>query len=223
MTAVVGGEWRVVGRSDDRGELLVRSCGGDTMHFVRVGTEQYGGDLQRTVDELRPGARIDATVYPDQSDRPGRFVAVDPIDQVPLSTGRVRRVPALAAPLWSRAKSRAGGEPVAASEPLETPDGYAELHVVERAAAEGGWLAFQFGGGLESLLDSFDHADGEPGEVVALDPVDRPYFVVFTFASDRTETAAQLRERAFAPLGRDETVAAVEVAIADSGLQADVR
>jgi hypothetical protein len=58
--------------------------------------------------------------------------------------------------------------------------------------------------------------------VVALDPVNRPFFLVMSFERADGETAAALRERAFAALEPEEIQALVDRTFADTGISARI-
>lgn len=197
MTAALRGEWRVLGRADDA--LLLRPLDdvevpdAPVRGTVRVGADGYDDAVQAVVDDVRPGYRVEATLYPGRAGNPGRFVAVRVRDDQRLTGGRTDRVPSVAEDLWAAVAD--ADEPTAATQALETPDGHAELLVGPRGADGRGWLAFRFGDGLEGVFESFEHGPGRPAEVIALDVVDRPYYVAFAFAAADGETARELRER----------------------------
>lgn len=205
MTAALRDEWRVLGRSPAGAELLLRPLGDTPVPnaglpgTLRVGTDGYGDGVQSVVDELQPGNRIGAALYPGHDGNAGRLVEVRRLADQRLSGGQTRRVPSVAADLW--AKVADAEDPTAATQALDTPDGHAEVRVGPRGENGVGWLAFRFGEGLEDAFESFEHAPGHPAEVVALDVADQPYYVAFAFERADGKTARELRERAMAEDG----------------------
>jgi hypothetical protein len=199
VTGALRAEWRVLGRSPAGTELLLgplddvavpESPVPDT---VRVGADGYDDAVQRVVDDLRPGNLVEAALYPGRAGNAGRLVEVRLRSDQRLSGGRTRRVPSVAATLWTEVAD--APEPTAATQALDTPDGHAEVLVAPRGEDGAGWLAFRFGEGLEGMLQSFEHGPGRPAEVIALDVVDRPYYVAFAFERADGATARELRER----------------------------
>ncbi|WP_256298620.1 hypothetical protein [Haloarchaeobius salinus] len=197
---VLTGEWRVLGtRSDGRTMLVHPLFETDIPAAVRVGeavavsTGNYGGEMQDVVDELEPGNRVQAGVYPGT---PGRFTTVERTDDQRLVVGfRPTRTPDFAATLWNEAAAgHTGDGPIAASRSLAIPEGIAEVYVAQSTARSEDdlWWAFVGGGGDESFFESFDTAPGRPAEFVAGNPQGSPYFWVVKFAAHDTETARQL-------------------------------
>lgn len=198
MTGALRGEWRVLGRSPTGVELLLRPLSDVTVPAtgyrgtLRVGTDGYGDAVQSVVDDLRPGNRIEAALYPGREGNAGRLVEVRLLDDQRLSGGQTRRVPSVAADLWAEVAD--ADEPTAATQALDTPDGHAELLVGPKGDGVG-WLSFRFGDGLEAVFESFEHAPGRPAEVVALDVADQPYYVAFAFERADGRTAQELLDQ----------------------------
>ncbi|WP_257298976.1 hypothetical protein [Haloarchaeobius sp. FL176] len=197
---VCTGEWRVLGtRSDGRTMLVHPLFETEIPAAVRVGeavavsTTNYGGELQGVVDELDPGNRVRAGVYPGT---PGRFTTVERTDDQRLVLGfRPTRTPDFVVSLWNEAAAgHAGDGPVAASRSLSIPEGTAEVYVAQSAARDEDdlWWAFVGGSVEESFFDSFDTAPGRPAEFVAGNPANVPYFWVVKFSEHDTQTARQL-------------------------------
>jgi hypothetical protein len=204
----VRGEWRVIGRSTDDRELLVRPVGEgpalpDDLGLagcLRVGTDQYGDERDDIVAGLSVGALIDAGVYPGAPSRgtPGRFVELTTIEAPTLTlVHETDRTPSVAVDLWERATTEEDArEPVGASLVVETGDGDAEVHVL-RSSLRGPddvWWQFVAGDGGESPLSGFEHLDGKPADVVAANPTTQPFFYVFAFPTADTAAAGSLRE-----------------------------
>ena len=196
------GEWRVLGRADDA--LLLRALDGQPVPnaslpgTLRVATDGYDDALRAVVDETRSGARVRAALYPGRIGNLGRLVELRILDDTRLTSGRVRSVPRVAADLWPHVAD--ADEPTVATQALDTPDGHAEVLVGPSGDGDG-WLAFRFGEGIEGAFASFEHAPGRPAEVIALDVVDRPYYVAFAFERAEGATARELRERVMAEDG----------------------
>lgn len=203
MSGMQRGEWRVVGRNDERGELLLRPVAGDATvpgdvdvgGCLAVSTNDYGGALQDLVDELRPGNLVRARAYPG---RPGRLVDAELVGEMRLYVGRDSGVPDFVAELWTKAtENRSSDDPIAVSTPLDVGGGSGEVHVVQATAdrEDDLWWSFVSGDGGESIYGSFEHADGVPAEAVAVRPNGLPYFYVLTFDAIDTDAARTLRTR----------------------------
>jgi hypothetical protein len=229
MTAAQRGEWRVVGESDDGRSLLLKPLfDADLPSSVRVGdcavvtTDGYGGHLQGTVDELRPGYLLYGAVYPG---RTGRFVEADVADRMRLWVGHeVDSAPSIAVDLWDRALAEhESGELVAATYPFEVGDSHAELSVLQstNARPDDVWWAFVGGDGGDPVYGRFEFADGRPAEAVAGNPRDRPFFYVMTFERADSRPAEQLRE-SFSQLSMERLDELVSEALAGADLDADV-
>ena len=195
------GTWRVVGRSDARGELLVRPTGEDADvpsdvgvgHTLTVSSREYGGDLQHVVDAVEPGNLLKAGLYPGQ---PGRFVDLDVVDplRLVLVTG-VDRSPDFAVDLWKRAVADEEWDgPVVASMPLDVAEATAEVQVVQSTQHQEDDLWWSFVGGDlgDDVYGSFVHSDGSPAEVVAVNPTNQPFFYVMKFGAVDTAAATEL-------------------------------
>lgn len=197
MTGSLRGEWRVLGRADDA--LLLRALDDQDIPdaplpgTLQVGTDGYDNSLRAVLGDARPGARVEATLYPGCGGNPGRLVDLRIRDETRLTAGRVRSVPRVAADLWPVVAD--AGEPTAATQALDTPDGHAEVLVGPSGDGDS-WIAFRFGEGIEDMFESFEHAPGRPAEVIALDVVDQPYYVAFAFEVADGQTARELLEHA---------------------------
>lgn len=203
----IRGEWRVVGRSSDDHELLVRPVGeGMTVPdesglagCLRVGTAQYGDELDDIVAGVSVGALLDAGIYPGTTGRgtPGRFVELTVLEEPTFTlVHETDRTPSVAADLWERAATTEdASEPFGASMVVETSDGDAEVHVLQSSlrATDDMWWQFVAGDGAESLLGGFEHLDGRPVDVLAAKPTNQPFFYVFAFPAAGTTTARNLR------------------------------
>jgi hypothetical protein len=229
MTATQRGEWRVVGRADDGTAVLLKPLFDAVLpETVRVGdcavvsAVGYGGALEETVEQLRPGYLVSGAVYPGRS---GRFVEAEIVDRMRLRIGHdVESVPGVAVDLWTRAVAeQASDDAVAASLPLDVAGSHAELNVVQSTSVrpDDVWWAFVGGDGGEALYGSFEFADGRPAETVAGNPRDRPFFYVMTFEDLDTRPARQLRE-SFSGLSMAALDELVSEALAGTGLDADV-
>ncbi|MFD2373094.1 hypothetical protein [Haloarchaeobius iranensis] len=225
---VLTGEWRVLGtRSDGRTMLVHPLFETEIPAAVRVGeavavsTTNYGGELQPVVDELEPGNRVEAGVYPGT---PGRFTTVERTDDQRLVLGfRPTRTPDFVVSLWNEAiAGHAGDGPVAASRSLSTPEGTAEVYVAQSVTRgeDDLWWAFVGGSVEESFFDSFDTAPGRPAEFVAGNPAGVPYFWVVKFSERDTQTRRQLAIAA-GLVGQDVDIDAELTELAD-GLGGDV-
>jgi hypothetical protein len=198
----IRGEWRVIGRSTGDRELLVRPVGDgmavpdeiDLAGCLRVGTDQYGDELDDLVADLSVGALIDAGIYPGT---PGRFVELSVVAEPTFTlVHETDKTPSVAADLWDRATAEDDArEPVGASMPVETGDGDAEVHVLQSSlrAPDDMWWQFVAGDGAESLFAGFERLDGEPVDVIAAKPTNQPFFYVFAFPTAGTRTARNLR------------------------------
>ena len=229
MSGTQRGEWRVVGESDDGDKLLLKPLfEADIPESVRVGdcavvsTDGYGGPLQETVDELRPGYLVYGAIYPG---RTGRFVEAEIADRMRLWIGHeVESVPSIAMDLWNRAvEEREEGEMVAATYPFEVGDSHAELNVLQatNVRPDDIWWSFVGGDGGESIYGQFEFADGRPAEAVAGNPQGYPFFYVMTFEASDTRPAKQLRE-SFSGLSMDRLNELVSKAMDGTGIDADV-
>ena len=196
---VLTGEWRVLGtRSDGRTMLVHPLFETEIPASVRVGeavavsTSNYGGEMQDVVDELEPGNRVQAGVYPGT---PGRFTTVERTDDQRLVLGfQPTRTPDFVVTLWNEAVAgHTGDGPIAASRSLSISEGVAEVYVAQSTARSDDdlWWAFVGGGSEESFFESFDTAPGRPAEFVAGNPAG-PYFWVVKLAEHDTGTAGQL-------------------------------
>jgi hypothetical protein len=209
---VLTGEWRVLGTRSDGRTMLVHPlfeteipAAARVGEAVAVSTTNYGGEMQDVVDELEPGNRVQAGVYPGT---PGRFTTVERTDDQRLVLGfRPTRTPDFVVNLWNEAAGGHTGEaPVAASRSLSIAECVAEVYVAQstaRSGSSGGgdpstdgdddlWWAFVGGSVDESFFESFDTATGRPAEFGAGNPAGVPYFWVVKFAEHDTETARQL-------------------------------
>jgi hypothetical protein len=198
----IRGQWRVIGRSTGDRELLVRPVGTamtvpdevDLAGCLRVGTDQYGDELDDIVASLSVGALIDAGVYPGS---PGRFVELTVIAEPTFTlVHETDRTPSVAVDLWERASTEDGAQaPLGGSMVVETGDGDAEVHVLQTSlhATDDMWWQFVAGDGAESLLGGFEHLDGTPADVLAAKPTNQPFFYVFAFPTADTTTARNLR------------------------------
>lgn len=220
MVRQLRGRWRVIGRSRDGDELLLRPVSPTTevpaSHgldgCLAVSTRQYGGDLGATVAALSVGNVVDAGLYPG---RPGRFVDLTVTDETTLTlVHRTDRVPSVALDLWTETVAAAGDDhdesdgPLGASMPVETSDGDGEVHVLQSTLAreDDVWWSFVAGRGSDGLFDGFEHLAGRPRDVVAANPDDRPFFYVFAFAADDSRAAADLRRQLGVGEGADTDV-----------------
>jgi hypothetical protein len=198
----IRGEWRVIGRSTGDHELLVRPVGEamvvpdeiDLAGCLRVGTGQYGDELDDLVADLSVGALIDAGIYPGT---PGRFVELSVVAEPTFTlVHETDKTPSVAADLWDRATAEGdASEPVGASMAVETGDGDAEVHVLQSSlrAPDDMWWQFVAGDGAETLFAGFEHLDGEPADVIAAKPTNQSFFYVFAFPTAGTRTARNLR------------------------------
>lgn len=198
----IRGQWRVIGRSTGDRELLVRPVGTamtvpdevDLAGCLRVGTDQYGDELDDIVASLSVGALIDAGVYPGS---PGRFVELTVIAEPTFTlVHETDRTPSVAVDLWERASTEDDAQaPLGGSMVVETGDGDAEVHVLQTSlhATDDMWWQFVAGDGAESLLGGFEHLDGTPADVLAAKPTNQPFFYVFAFPTADTTTARNLR------------------------------
>ena len=203
----IRGQWRVIGRSTDERELLVRPVDGamevpdevDLAGCLRVGTDQYGDDLDDIVAALSVGALLDAGIYPGTTARgtPGRFVELTVLDEPTVTlVHETDKTPSVVVDLWERASTEADArEPLGGSMVVETGDGDAEIHVLQTSlhATDDVWWQFVAGDGAESLLGGFEHLDGTPADVLAAKPTNQPFFYVFAFPAADTTTARNLR------------------------------
>lgn len=198
----IRGQWRVIGRSTGDRELLVRPVGTamtvpdevDLAGCLRVGTDQYGDELDDIVASLSVGALIDAGVYPGS---PGRFVELTVIAEPTFTlVHETDRTPSVAVDLWERASTEDDAQaPLGGSMVVETGDSDAEVHVLQTSlhATDDMWWQFVAGDGAESLLGGFEHLDGTPADVLAAKPTNQPFFYVFAFPTADTTTARNLR------------------------------
>jgi hypothetical protein len=214
------GQWRVIGRSSDGDELLLRPVSATTEvptsygldGCLAVSTRQYGGDLGTTVAGLSVGNVVDAGLFPG---RPGRFVDLTVTDETTLTlVHRTDRVPSVALDLWTETVEAAGDDrdesdaPLGASMPVETSDGDGEVHVLQSTLRRENdvWWSFVAGRGADGLFDGFEHLEGRPRDVVAANPDDRPCFYAFAFAAADSRAAADLRRRLGVDDGADTDV-----------------
>lgn len=198
----IRGEWRVLGRSTGERELLVRPVDEsmvvpddvDLAGCLRVGTDQYGDELDDVVAGLSVGALVDAGIYPGS---PGRFVELTVLDQPTFTlVHETDKTPSVAVDLWERASTEDDAQaPLGGSMVVETSDGDAEVHVLQTTlrAPDDMWWQFVAGDGAESLLGGFEHLDGRPVDVLAAKPTNQPFFYVFAFPVGETATARNLR------------------------------
>ncbi|WP_435360854.1 hypothetical protein [Haloarchaeobius sp. DFWS5] len=231
MTKVLTGDWRVLGIHRGGRSLLLKPLDGQEIPdefrlgaATRVGRANYGGDVQRTIDELVPGNRITAGVYPGE---PGRFTTVDLVDDQRLVVAdSVTATPRFVQDLWAEADSSYDGDgPLALTRSLDVPDTVAEVYVAASTAVSDDdlWWAFVGGEVDESLFEGFDHAEGRPAEFLAANPDGTPYFWVVKFGDRDTDAALSLARGTGIVEPNQDIEDAVQAALAEHGFADAVR
>ncbi|WP_435317624.1 hypothetical protein [Haloarchaeobius sp. TZWSO28] len=203
MTKMLKGEWRVLGFRADEEKLLLHplfEIEDPGKHWVGaampIGTMNYGGELQERIDDLEPGNRVYAGVYPGN---PGRFAELELLDDQRLLIGfESETVPTFVHDVWLQAVANHDGSgPVAATRALDVPGTIAELYVASATQDRPNdlWWVFVGGGGDDEFFDSFEWYEGTPAEFVAANPASTPYFWVVKFGERDTEVATNLAKQ----------------------------
>lgn len=191
----------------------------DAGRLYTVYESAYPDDVQRTVDDLRTGDLVAATLEgdPDSPDEPWRFTAVEPAGGVVVDFVTGVTYPDVARKTWTAAVEEAGDDPVRSTGRPLGVDGHegpvAEVWVQPRdALPDAGFIQSVLAGKLplEPWLQELPYAGGSASELLVVDAHEldaprttSPYGVLIFFTEAGRPLADRYRERWGVERGED--------------------
>lgn len=202
MKPTTGGTYRVMGTPDEGGKLLLIHV--ETHDPTYVGTEGYEGGLRESVEGLRPGYVIDATL--ELTDDTAAFTEVDVrsrtlVEFVDGATGIFEA----ARETWREARTE--GIAVNSDVTYDT-DGGANGAVYTFAKQQGArdvWEELRTGIlPLEPLIERLDGEDDGPHEVFVMRPADEEFVLVYLVLEKDSVLADTVRDTYDCPRSPEE-------------------